>query len=320
MKGVIEFFKESDAELVSMTLGQQQVQIAVHAGNTMFSWKVSGRERLWFPYTIEEYLTTNSLAGNPFMYPWANRLEKDVIPFQNHQHPFPGAAIYRDGNGLPLHGLLLKSPYWETIDGKVEADCVRHRARLQFGAVKEYMQIFPICHTVEMEHVLDENGLRIEVYIINEDDVALPISFGFHPYFSYEGADKSDVRIQLPFQQHFKTDARLIPSGEIEPLAGSLKDWFSIQEHPLDDGFAGIEGEPIMWLDIAGKQLAVDMGTEYKVGVVYAPPAEQKPYVCLEPMLAPTNALFLAKRQQWNDLKWLRKGEEYSAAFQLRAW
>lgn len=320
MKGAIEVNVESNVEIVCMTLGRQQVKIAVNAGNTLFSWKVRDEEKMWFPYTMEEYLKTRSLAGNPFMYPWANRLEKDAVPFRDFQHSFQGAAVYRDGNGLPLHGLLLKSPYWETIATEEHVDSVMHRAKLNFGEIEEYVKIFPVRHTIEMVHLLDENGLRIEVQITNEDDTALPLSFGFHPYFSYQGIDKSAVRIRLPFQQHFKTDARLIPSGELEPVAESLKEWCSIQHHPLDDGFTGIKGESIMWLDVAGDKIAVDMGTEYKVGVVYAPPTEQKAYVCLEPMLAPTNAFFLAQREQWNALKWLQKGGEYSAAFQLRAW
>jgi galactose mutarotase-like enzyme len=319
MKGAIEINKESNIEIVSMTLGRQQVKIAVNAGNTLFSWKVRNKEKMWFPFTMEGYLKSNSLAGNPFMYPWANRLEMDALPFRHFQHSFQGAAVYRDGNGLPLHGLLLKSPYWQTIATEDNADSLMHRARLHFGDIEEYMQIFPVRHTIEMNHVLDENGLQIEVYIKNEDDTALPLSFGFHPYFSYLGTDKSRVRIKLPFQQHFKTNARLIPSGELEAVAEPLKEWFSIQHHPLDDGFTGIAQEPVMWLDVAGDKIAVDMGTEYKVGVVYAPSAEQKAYVCLEPMLAPTNALFLAIRKQWNGLRWLNKGDKYSAAFQLRA-
>lgn len=41
------------------------------------------------------------------MFPWVNRIEK--VPYPNIEHP------YKDGNGLPIHGLYVDSPRNATI-------------------------------------------------------------------------------------------------------------------------------------------------------------------------------------------------------------
>lgn len=41
------------------------------------------------------------------MFPWVNRIEE--VPYKDIQHP------YKDGNGLPIHGLYVDSPREATV-------------------------------------------------------------------------------------------------------------------------------------------------------------------------------------------------------------
>src|SRR5829696_1360423 len=99
------------------------------------SWIVDGVELLGQRGGLEKYRRTGSTFGVPLLYPWANRLDRDI----------ESPLVRRDPNGLPIHGVLAASPHWEVVS---------HRpltARLDFGAYPDYTAVFPYPHVVEVE-------------------------------------------------------------------------------------------------------------------------------------------------------------------------
>ena len=116
----ININQHNNNEIVTLQNNTTTAKIAVNIGNTLFSLNHHNTEKLYFPYTLNEYKQNTKLAGNPFMHPWANGLEGEYIPpgktlnitFQKKS----ATLLYRDGNNLPLHGLLLKSNQWKTTE------------------------------------------------------------------------------------------------------------------------------------------------------------------------------------------------------------
>src|SRR5919202_6475853 len=77
---------------------------------------------------LARYEATRSTMGIPLLHPWANRLagwEYAAAGRRVELDP-DSPLIKKDPNGLPIHGLLGASPYWEVLG----ADADDTRARL----------------------------------------------------------------------------------------------------------------------------------------------------------------------------------------------
>lgn len=318
MNSAVEIIVVDGYEVARLSFGDHAAHIAVGIGNTWYDWRVNGGENLlWFPYELWEYKAVHALAGNPFMHPWANRLECDAVPVGEALHRFEGADIYRDGNGLSLHGLLLKSPYWKTVGVAANESGVSHEAELNFEAVPEYMEIFPFAHSIRMKHRLDKEGMSVTVHVRNTGGQSMPLSFGFHPYFSYADVHRSELSLLLGFRQHLLTNERLLPNGSTEEVVSFWGSGFvPLGNRLLDDGFKDKSGLTMMSVN-NGRTIYVQTGEGYHVGVVYAPVQPEKKYLCIEPMVAPTNALHLHHQGKYAELPFVEPGEQYRAVFKV---
>ncbi len=52
------------------------VSIAPRIGHNAYEFLVNGKNAFWFPYaSVGEFAAQPDLCGNPFLAPWANRLD-----------------------------------------------------------------------------------------------------------------------------------------------------------------------------------------------------------------------------------------------------
>lgn len=287
--------------------------IAPSSGNTLFSLKYKDEEKLYFPFTLAEYSSSVKLAGNPFMHPWANRLQANFITLQNRLHHFPAhvaANIYRDANQLPLHGLLLKSDKWKTT----ELSSQLHVARYHFHTEDE-LAIFPSEHLITMVHeLINENEISITTTITNLASDEMPVSFGFHPYFILNEKRENTV-LTIPALNVIETDKKQIPNGNKsakEMHWGFNNDEIILAQHTFDHGFTDLKrnenGEAVFRLN----DIEICFDKNYPYAQIYAPLHPDKPYVCIEPMTAITNAL------NTNSCPLLKPNENFVASFSIR--
>ncbi len=68
-----------------------------------------------------------------------------------------------------------------------DADRDRLTAELDFAAVPEYMAAFPFPHRVRYAVNVEGSTLWIALTVIASGEVAVPVSFGFHPYLTLPG-------------------------------------------------------------------------------------------------------------------------------------
>ena len=104
-----------------------EVSIAPSIGNIAYELKVNGKNAFWLPSeSLAELKAKPAMCGNPFLAPWANRLDQDAF-FANGKkfrlNPDLG-NIRRDQNQHPIHGLLTVSPDWEVT--ALESDAHGH--------------------------------------------------------------------------------------------------------------------------------------------------------------------------------------------------
>src|SRR4051794_21109436 len=128
---------------------------------------------------LPAYEAKGSTMGIPLLHPYANRLSGlEYEAAGKHVTIDPDSPLVKlDPNGLPIHGVLTASPYWQ-----VEQQGTGLRARLDFGAQPELLEVFPFPHEIRLDITLDEHELRIATTVDANQGSPVPISFGFHPY------------------------------------------------------------------------------------------------------------------------------------------
>lgn len=278
---VIELFSED-----------QSAYIVLDIGNTLYNWTWKGKQILWFPHSLENYLSSEKLAGNPLMYPWANRLSSEILNIDGEEYPLDSHDLYRDPNQLPLHGLLLKSGRWVTKDMGVDDFGAWHTAEYESTEMSEINEQYPFFHTLEMTHRLDNDGIEVNLKINNLDEKSLPLSFGFHPYFNYQKYKREEVLLNIPFEHHVETDKYLLPTGNLNKIEDFISsETFPLNKLFLDDGFIHRIPGKHPFFETNDYKLEVVFDDEYKCCVIYAPTSEDKKYLCIEPMVVPTNSL-----------------------------
>ena len=274
---------ESQTRTLTSPSGDIEATFAPRAGMVGCSLLHRGDELLHIGEGLSEYVGRGKTFGIPFLYPWANRLAAFAYSaLGKHvklEHGSP--MIPLDENSLPIHGLLGASPWWESelAPGVLSAE-------LDFGAYPALVRAFPYPHTVRLDVLLSDTELQIATSVIADRGMAVPVSFGFHPYFRLPGAPREDWEIAVPVSERLVLDGNMIPTGEREP-AGELDG--PLGDRAFDDGFAGVEaGEPFA-LAGGGRRIEVRMNEQFPFAQVYSPPGAG--FICFEPMTAPTNAL-----------------------------
>jgi aldose 1-epimerase len=282
--------------------GAIQATFVPAAGMVCCSLRYQGAEMLVQRDGVRAYAERGSTMGIPLLYPWANRLAG--LRYQGAHGEVTLARddplLRFDGNGLPIHGALAGRLPWELV----EHDGSRLRARLPWRR-SDLLAIFPFAHVLELEARVSDATLAVETTVSACEGVAVPVSFGYHPYLSIPDSDRASWHVQLPVSRRLRLDERMIPTGASAPLQERS---FALADGGWDDAFTGLLDPPVFTLSGGRRGVELTLREGYSYAQLYAPAAAS--FACFEPMTAPTNAL--VSREQ---LPIARVGEEYRAAF-----
>jgi aldose 1-epimerase len=270
-----------------------------------------GAELLGQRRGLEHYVKARSTMGIPFLHPFANRVSEDHFRVAGAEVDLGKAPdrLDRDPNGLAIHGLLAGISGWEVTASEARTDGASLAARFDFAARQELLAAFPFPHVVVLDVRLDGAELTIATEVEATGDVAVPISFGFHPYLHLPDAPRREWEIDAPVEQHLVLDERSLPTGErrtqpIEP--GALGD------RTFDDAYAGVQAGAVFSVAGGGRRLEVEFTEGFPIAVVYAP--DDDDVICFEPMTAPTNALVDGAPE----LRFVQPGQRGATMWRLR--
>jgi aldose 1-epimerase len=289
----------------SLVAGNLEAVFLPGLGMLGASFRHRGDELLGRVENLEAAAAKGSTCGIPLLYPWANRLAGPRYQAAGREvvldlgSPF----LHLDEHGLPIHGVPWARLAWETT----EATADRLGARLDWTG-RDLLSIFPFAHQVHLLATLAPDALMLETTVVAIAEGPLPVSFGFHPYFSLAGRRRESWRLSLPAMWRSVPDARGLPTGEEVPFAGLDANLGSLS---FDDGFALRSERASLSLTGAGRRLTVEFLSGYRFAQVFAPP--DRDFVALEPMTAPTGALTSGR-----GLRLVAPGEQFRAAFSIR--
>ena len=313
-----------------------QVSIAPSVGNNSYEMTVNGKPVFWSPYpsvselqksaqaagrglqrnsnpadlpapgesVVRQLLKKPAFLGNPFLAPWANRLDRDGYFANGKSYTLnPALKNYRsDPNRHPIHGLLSYSNLWQVVRSGADENGAWVTSRLEFWRYPDLMAQFPFAHVIEMTYRLRDGALEVETAIENLSNEPMPLAIGYHPYFRLGDTHRDSWRVHLAARDQVLLSDALIPTGELKPV--DLPDPVSLTGRQLDDVFTnlirGADGRAEFWVESGAQRVSVLYGPKYKVAVVYAPPGRD--FICFEPMTAVTNAFNLAHDGKYAEL------------------
>ncbi len=298
-----------------------EVSIAPGIGNNSYDMRVNGKPVFWSPYQGPgEFARKPAFLGNPFLAPWANRLDRDGY-FANGKNYALNPALdnYRyDPNHHPIHGLLSYSHDWQVVEARADGKAAWVTSRLEFWRYPALMAQFPFAHTIEMTYRLQDGVLEVHTAIENLSTEPMPLAIGFHPYFRLRDTHRDTWRVHVAARQHVDLSSALIPTGQ--QSAVNLPDPAPLAGTQLDDVFADLirdrDGRATFWVDDGRQRISVLYGPKYKVAVIYAPPG--KDYICFEPMTAITNAFNLAHDGKYGDLESIAPRTKWEESFWIQ--
>jgi aldose 1-epimerase len=307
-------------DTVRLTDARTKTEITVvpSVGNTAVEMKVNGVNVFWFPAaSLSEYKAKPVFSGNPFLAPWANRLDHDGFHANGKHYSLDkGLNNYRaDAHGQPIHGLIQYSDKWTVTDTKADDKGSLVRSRLEFWRHPDYMAQFPFAHTIEMTYRLSDGMLEVETAIENHSSEAMPVSVGYHPYFKIYDAPRDSWTVHLPAKESVVLSPRLVPTGETKPLAyvSPLKLAGVALDDVMTSLIRGESGRAEFSVQGAKQKISVLYGPRYPVAVVYAPPGRD--FICFEPMTGPTNAFNLHHAGKYAPLQTIPPGGRWRESF-----
>lgn len=289
---------------VTLTSGELQATFIPEMNLLGASLRLGGEEFLALPGGVGAYRRIRT-TGLPLLAPWANRLSGRGYRAGRVRVDLDGLNLYTDPNGLPIHGTMSAQETWHVSSVSTGGRVARLRAEFEYAG-EELLAAFPFPHRLETSIDVDGRSLSVATTIRPSGGRAVPISFGYHPYFRLPGGRRSAWRLLLPRRRHVELDERGIPTGRSTPAPAEAE---PIGARTYDDLFE-LTGQRRLGIQHGGRRLSVLFGSGFPYAQVYAPPGAG--FACLEPMTAPTNALVDGNYPT------VRPGQSFTARFSIR--
>ena len=308
------------------------VSFAPSVGNMAFGMRVKGHDVLYFPFpSIDEY--TRGPGGNPFLAPWANRLDELAFYANGRRYAFD-IELGNVRGPTPIHGLLTRAEGWEVVELEADATSAWAVSRLEFFRYPLWMKQFPFAHTIEITHRLKDGVLEVHTRVLNQSVESMPVSIGFHPFLQLTGSKRHEWTLSIGARRQWLLDEKKIPTGATSPIEQFFPDppAVPLRDQDLDHVFGDLvrdeQGRAVMSVSGASQRLDVLFGPRYRVVVVFAPRPSAQPdatgavqernFVCFEPMAGITNAMNAAHKGLYQELQSIPPGGEWAESFWIR--
>lgn len=252
-----------------------------------------------------------SAGRGQLLIPWPNRL-------RDGRWEHGQLALTEPPQGHAIHGLVRWSA-WRAVERSDEHVVLEHRLHPQPG--------WPFTLDLRAEWALGDGGLRVRVTAANPGDEPAPCAMGAHPYLSVGTPTVDEMVVQSPGTVRLLADERQIPTGEMEPVAGTpydLREPRALGALRVDDAFGSLARDPDgrarvrvaspdgsrraeLWMDEAYSHLMLFSADTL-------PGDARRRSLGVEPMTCAPNAL-----QTGDGLRVLGPGESFTTAWGIAA-
>lgn len=236
--------------------------------------------------SVDDMRAAPGLNGIPLLAPFANRLDQTAFYANGRKYNFDTENGTVRGP-VPIHGYLSGATSWKVVETKADAKGAWVTEKLEFYKNPLYMQNFPFAHVLTLTYRVSEGELEVRLRIDNLAIEPMPVSIGYHPFFSLSDSDRSDWTLSVPAQTHWRLNNVLIPTGETESADafwGGDRHNVPLSRYAtrtIDDLFSDLErdstGRAVVHLQGKKQGLSVIIGPKFKALVLFSPPAPPPP-------------------------------------------
>ncbi|MGH3512947.1 MAG: aldose 1-epimerase family protein [Pseudonocardiaceae bacterium] len=264
----------------------EQVAVVVEVGGGVREYRV-GERAVLDPYPLGAMC--DGAHGAPLV-PWPNRLADGRYRFDGVDYQ---VAITEPEKSNAIHGFLR----WRSWDAVREVP-----NRVTMGTRLHPLTGYPFLLEVEVDYLLDDDGLTVTTTATNRGERSCPYGAGQHPYLSPGSGVIDEAVLSFTAGKRIVTDpTRQLPTGT-EPVAGGRFDFSEprrLGELRIDFAFTDLARDEAgrAWVRLDGPdgrcaQLWVD-GT-YPIIELYTgdtlSPDRRRLGLGAEPMTCPPNA------------------------------
>jgi len=324
--------RDGDVIRLHDTGSRTVVSIVPSVGNIAFSMTVAGEEVLRWPYaSLDAFKAKPGLSGIPFMGPWANRLDEQAFYANGRKYNFD-MELGNVRGAIPIHGFLTTTNEWHVAEVGADASAAWATSVLEFYRMPMWMKQFPFAHTIRMTYRLEGGVLQVRTRIDNLSREPMPVSIGFHPYFQLTDSVREEWTLSVGARTHWLLAPNKIPTGETEPISAFFADASNVAlknvdlDHVFGDLVRDAQGRAVVSMKGRTQTIDVAMGPNYRAAVLYSPnpsagrgrAANDRGFVCIEPMAGITNAMNLAHKGLYKDLQSIQPGGFWEESFWIR--
>jgi aldose 1-epimerase len=310
-------------ELITLEVPSERAVIVPGAGCQCLSYRAGTLEIIAGPANPDAWREHPHRGGIPILFPWPGRIADACFTFEGREYRLP---VNEPARGHAIHGFACERAFRVTRRGPSFVTAV-----LDSSDYSDLNSIWPWPFVLEIDHQVG-NGLRLKARVTNTGGSVMPFGFGAHPYF-HAPLNPKGIRdamlIQLDAGARWPLDARMIPTGDTEPLAGKydLRAPRLLGSDTYDDVFCMAPVSPrTANLDRSAAcarlidpslRIALEIRADAAFGdfVVFAPP--DNPVVALEPYTCAPDAFNLAARGVAAGMRALAPGDTFEAGFEI---
>ena len=228
---------------------------------------------------------------NQVCFPWVNRVGSGEWTYSGR---FARAGADNVVTNTLNHGIVRWRPF--RVDLAAPDRCT-------LSYVLHPLPEYPFVTSFTVDYALGVDGLTVTSSVTNLDNVAVPFSLGYHPYFAVTTPSIEGATLHVPAASYLKVDQRMLPTGEVAAVAGTTLDFRSpklVDGIELDVTFTDLvrDGAGMFTatlIDANGHEVRVSQDASFPFFQAFSgdtlAPSHRRTSLALEPMTAPAEAL-----------------------------
>ena len=249
---------------------------------------------------------------NQLCYPWINRVGG---PWEfSHRRATPNVDDVP--HATANHGLARWRPF--EIAEVSPSSCT-------LSLVLHPLPDYPFLTKLTITYALGDDGLSIHSKVENLDDVVIPFSYGFHPYFGVTTKNLDGATLYIPAERYVAVDDRQLPTDDYPSVAGTKYDFRQptlLDAKALDVTYAQLTTNDDGWFtcsleDANGMTIEISQDAKFPYLQIFTgdhlPEGWNRTSVAIEPMTSPPDAL-----RSGNDLVTLEPESSWTGTWRIQ--
>ena len=274
------------------------IGIAPDLGSNMFRFRVGERDVI---YCEPELLKQRDFTGNFVLWPFPNRMRDKRYVYRGQAYSLEELKRPR-GNAVLIHGFVFDQRW---LYERPIAD--RHSARvttfIDITPESPFYQGYPFESRLSLTYTLTHNGVTVTYRVQNNGTKDMPFGFALHPYFATLSG-KEGTLVRLPATAVMEADDELLPTGRLLNIESIMYAMFDLRQPvpvanlKLDHVYTKLQENETAVITYTEQAMRLRISTsgEFKYVVIYMPPQEDEPFLCLEHQTCSTDAVNLHHR------------------------